>query len=211
MAEKHRIMGGKVTIYCRENSSHWQCSTYLAGKNWRETTKEESLSHAKDFAEDWYLELKGKNRAGVLKVGKTFQHVAEKFLNEYEIITEGTRSPKYVELVGMLLKVHLLPFFSKYVVSEITPGLVQDYRIHRMTSRKHKKTGEPLRPSRSLLRQEMVVLRVFLKLHIVTDGSPTYRIFQYPIKHRAKFPTGGGFRRANISSYTKRPANGLKI
>ncbi len=37
------------------NSSHWQCSTYLAGKNWRVSTKEDSLALAKDFAEDWYL------------------------------------------------------------------------------------------------------------------------------------------------------------
>jgi hypothetical protein len=47
-----------------KTADHWQCSTYLAGKNWRVTTKEDSLSHAKDFAEDWYLELRGKNRGG---------------------------------------------------------------------------------------------------------------------------------------------------
>ena len=29
----HTIMGGKVHVYQRDNSSFWQCSTYLAGKN----------------------------------------------------------------------------------------------------------------------------------------------------------------------------------
>ena len=61
MTEHHELMGGKLHVYRRENSGYWQCSTYLAGKNWRVSTKEDSLAHAKDFAEDWYLELKGKS------------------------------------------------------------------------------------------------------------------------------------------------------
>ena len=64
MTEKHELMGGKLHVYRRENSGYWQCSTYLAGKNWRVSTKEESLAHAKEFAEDWYLGLRGKSRAG---------------------------------------------------------------------------------------------------------------------------------------------------
>lgn len=56
---KHTILGGKVHLYQRPNSSYWQCSTYLKGKNRRTSTKEDSLSKAKDFAEDWYLQLRG--------------------------------------------------------------------------------------------------------------------------------------------------------
>ena len=193
MAEKHSLMGGKVHLYRRENSNQWQCSAYFSGKNWRVSTKEDSLSHAKDFAEDWYLELKGKSRAGELKVGKTFQHAADKFLVEYEVITEGERSPKYVIGVRDRLRVHLLPFFGKKTLAEITPGLVQDYRIHRATSRKHKKTGEPLRPSRSTLQQEIVVLRGVLKtatrhgwLPYLPDISVPYKT-SGKIVHRAWF------------------------
>ncbi len=163
MAERHDLMGGKLHIYRRENSGYWQCSTYLAGKNWRVSTKEDSLAHAKEIAEDWYLELRGKSRAGHLTVGKTFKRAAEQFLNEYEVITAGERNAEYVEGFGIRLRVHLLPFFGDKVLSEITPGLVQEYRIHRMTSRKDKKTGEPLRPARSTLHQEIVVLRHVLK------------------------------------------------
>src|SRR5580658_7767958 len=96
MAEHHELMGGKLHVYRRENSRCWQCSTYLAGKNWRVSTKEDSLSRAKDIAEDWYLELKGKSRSGELKVGKTFRQAADQFLHEYEIITAGERSEDYV-------------------------------------------------------------------------------------------------------------------
>jgi hypothetical protein len=53
--EQHQLMGGKLHIYRRENSSKWQCATFLQGRNWRKSTGEESLSLAKEIAEDWYL------------------------------------------------------------------------------------------------------------------------------------------------------------
>jgi integrase len=193
MTEHHDMMGGKLHLYRRKNSGLWQCSTYLAGKNWRVSTKEESLSHAKDVAEDWYLHLKVQHRIGELKSGRTFQHAAAKFLVEYEVITAGERSPKYVDGVRDRLRVHLLPFFGDKRLSEITPGLVQDYRIHRATSRKDKKTGEPLRPSRSTLQQELVVLRQVLKtanrhgwLPYLPDISAPYKT-SGKITHRAWF------------------------
>ena len=49
---KHTLMGGKLHVYRRANSGKWQCSTYLAGKNRRVSTQEDSLSLAKEFAED---------------------------------------------------------------------------------------------------------------------------------------------------------------
>lgn len=90
MTEKHTILGGKVHVYQRKNSPVWQCSTYLAGKNRRVSTKEKSLSRAKDFAEDWYLELRGKNARGEIFNEKTFKDAATQFEREYEVITEVT-------------------------------------------------------------------------------------------------------------------------
>jgi hypothetical protein len=52
MPEQHSIPGGKVRVYKRPNSSRWQCSSYFAGKNRRASTKEESLSKAKEIAEE---------------------------------------------------------------------------------------------------------------------------------------------------------------
>ena len=48
MSEHHTILGGKVHVYKRPNSSSWQCATYLAGKNRRTTTKEDSLESEGD-------------------------------------------------------------------------------------------------------------------------------------------------------------------
>ena len=160
MPEKHTILGGKVHVYRRDNSSRWQCATYLAGKNRRVSTKEESLAKAKDFAEDWYLQLRGKARAGELVFEKTFRDAAEQFEREYQIITEGQRSPIYVKGHSTRLRLHLVPFFGNMGLSQITPGQVQEYRIHR-----HEETvaknGKP--PARNTMHQEIVVLRQTLK------------------------------------------------
>jgi len=197
MPENHDLMGGKLHVYRRPNSTHWQCSTYLAGKNWRVSTKEESLAHAKDFAQDWYLGLMGKDRAGVLKAGKTFKQAAELFVEEYEAITSGERHPKYIGMIQGRLRVHLLPFFGHMLVTEITPGMVQEYRIHRMTSRVDEKTGEPKRPARATIRMEVVILRQVLKaayrhgwLPYLPDLSAPYKA-SGKVSHRAWFLAGG--------------------
>ena len=160
MAEKHSILGGKVHVYRRDNSSRWQCSTYLVGKNRRISTKEASLARAKEIAEDWYLELRGKLRRGEIKNEKTFKEASEQFLREYEIITQGQRSKVYVDGHRWRTSVHLLPFFGEMGLSEITPGVVQEYRIHRL-QKAIEKYGKP--PARNTIHQEIVALRQTLK------------------------------------------------
>ncbi|MEK9685674.1 MAG: phage integrase SAM-like domain-containing protein [Rhodospirillaceae bacterium] len=188
--QKHTMMGGKVHVYKRENSRYWQCSTYLSGKNRRATTKQESLAHAKDFAEDWYLELRGKSRRGELKDEKTFKEAAAQFEREYEIITEGQRNPQHVESHKMRLRNHLVPFFGEMGLSEITPGQVQEYRIHRR-EKSVEERGKP--PSRSTTHKEIVTLRQTLKTAIrhgwlqhMPDLSEPYKT-SGKISHRAWF------------------------
>lgn len=186
--EHHLLMGGKLHLYKRSRSRHWQCSTYLAGKNRRTSTKEDSLSRAKDVAEDWFLELHGKKRAGQLKDGKTFRFAAEQFMREFPVITDGQRNAHYVKRHGDRLRVYLNPFFGDKVVSEITPGLVQEYRIYRTH---YSRTGKP--PARSTVHQEIVLLRQVLKtaqrhtwLSAVPDLSMPYKT-SGKITHRAWF------------------------
>lgn len=160
MTEKHTLMDGKLHVYRRENSGCWQCSTYLNGKNWRVSTQEDSLSHAKDFATDWYLGLMGKSRAGLLKVGKTFREAATQFVREYTVMAAGHRNAHYVNQQSRRLENYLLPFFGDKLVTEITPGLVQEYRMDR-----HLKTIEKKKkpPARQTVHQEIITLRHVLK------------------------------------------------
>jgi integrase len=187
---KHSLMGGRLHLYKRENSDCWQCSTYLSGKNRRASTKEESLSKAKDVAEDWYLELHGKHRRGEINNDKTFKFVAKQFLREYEIITEGQRSARYVENHHARLRIHLIPFFGNMGLSEITSGQVQEYRIHRR-EKAIEEHGKP--PAHSTMHQEIVVLRQVLKTAIrygwlshLPDLSEPYKK-SGKISHRAWF------------------------
>lgn len=190
MTTSHTLMGGKLHVYRRENSRFWQCATYLGGRNQRVSTKEESLALAKEFAEDWYLELRGKHRRGELKNEKTFREAAAQFEREYEIITQGERNPVYVEGHKTRLRLHLNPFFGDMGLSEITPGQVQEYRIHRR-EKWIEERGKP--PARNTLHQEIVTLRQVLKtanrhgwLQHLPDMSEPYRA-SGKISHRAWF------------------------
>jgi len=185
----HYILGDKVRIYRRENSSVWQAQTRLEGKKWRVSTKSDSLSRAKEFAEDWYFELRGKSRVGALTPEKTFAHAAKQFLREYEALTNGERNPRYVKDHEARLDNHLLPYFGDKGLSTVTAGMVQDYRVMRMTA------DDPAKklPSRSTLHHETVTLRQVMKTALrhgwiahLPDFSAPYRA-SGKISHRAWF------------------------
>jgi hypothetical protein len=98
--ETHQLVGGKLQIFRRPNSRFWQCAASVGGKQRRTSTKQENLALAKQVAEDWYLGLRGKDRAGLLPTEKTFDEATDQFEKEYEIITESQRSPRWVEGVS---------------------------------------------------------------------------------------------------------------
>jgi len=198
---RHALMDGRIQLYRRPGSPYWNCSATVAGKQRRATTKEESLARAKDVASDWYLGLLGKFRSGELKEGVTFRQAAEQFLKEYEVITEGERNAKYVEMFSLKLNKHLLPFFGNKVVTDVTPGLVQEYRVHRLTPQQDasgnilidRRTGKAKRPARSTLHHEIITIRHVLKtanrhgwLPIIPDLSAPYK-HSTKISHRAWF------------------------
>jgi integrase len=193
-------MDGRLHVYRRENSRHWQASAFFEGKNHRVTTKEESLSRAKDFAEDWFLELKGKVRRGEVKGGKTFKVAADQWLREIVVLTEGERSPKYVGEHRARLEGHLLPFLGKKSLLEITPGLVQEYRIHRATTGFDHRTGKPLKPTRSTLLKEIVCLRQVLKCANRQGWLPYLPNLAAPFRASGKISHRGWF---SLSEYNQ--------
>lgn len=186
--EKHTLMDGRLHVYRRENSRYWQCSTYLGRRNHRETTKEENLAAAKEFARDWFMERYAEDRrrrrglpafvpldanAATESVadrrrkpkpnGPTFKQKAEIFLSEIAVLTQGERSDDYVADKEMHMRVHLIPYFGDYTFPEITAGLIHDFRVHSAKNGRNRWTGEHAIPSRSSMHQRMVTLRQFLK------------------------------------------------
>jgi len=184
----HEILGGKVRLYQRKNSRFWQCSTFLEGKKRRTSTKTDSLAQAKDFAEDWYLTLRNKRIRGELLSEKTFAQAADKFLQEYVVMTDGERNADYVRGHKARLHNHLIPFFGEKGISQVNAGLVQDYRMYRLQGDPNYKP-----PSRSTMHHEIVTLRQVLKtairhgwLDALPDMSVPYRASN-KVSHRGWF------------------------
>lgn len=195
MTARHEILGGKVQLYKRDGR-FWQCAASVGNKQFRATTKREELRQAEDVAEDWYLELRGKFKRGdlgqLVKANheKTFADAAEQFIREFPIMTEGQRNEQYVEGHIRRIRKYLIPFFGDKGLSQVTSGLIQEYRIHRMETAKAEH-GKP--PARSTMHHEAVALRQVLKsavrhgdLPALPDMSQPYRT-NSKISHRAWF------------------------
>jgi integrase len=215
MSVTHDHFGGKLHLYKRENTPYWQCSTYLASRNHRTSTKELDLDHARKKAEEWYLSLQLKHRSGELRTDRRFRDAVTVFLPEYEALTKGERNPRYVKDVAGRIHLHLNPFFGDMPVTDITPQTVQEYRVHRMTKPKSEEEREaretavaklakeqglqpkPVRlwkpPARVTVKHDIVALRHVLKtaqrlgwIKFVPDLSPPYRSSS-KISHRGWF------------------------
>ncbi len=200
--DNHEILGGRVQLFRRDNSKYWQCSCSVGKRQFRVSSKEERLASAKSFAEDWYFGLLGEERTGTLPKKNepreiTFADAAEQFMLEYETITDGERSKKWIEGYEIRLRLHILPFFGNIPVSQVTEGRVQDYRVIRATQAgrqpKNAPKGYVKPPSRSTIHDEIVAIRQVLKtaarhgwLKHVPNLTPPYKS-QGKITHRAWF------------------------
>ena len=154
MSETHSLMDGKVHVYRRENSRFWQCATFLSGRNHRQSTKQENIAYALEYARDWYLDRVAEDRLqrrGIMpapadvpvtsperppprKPGeKTFREAAVAFEREFTAMTLGERNASYVASKGRVLRLYLLPFFGDLPLSQVTAGRIQEYRLSRVT------------------------------------------------------------------------------
>jgi len=190
--ETHPVLGGKAYLYRRSDSHLWQAAAYFKGRNYRNSTQEAHLHHAIKVAEDWYFHLLGLNSVGQLpqKQEITFREVADQFMKEYAVMTEGQRSPRWVAGHEIRLRVHLVPFFGDMPISKVTVSKIQEYRVMRMTPKKDKNpnaednrphAAEKL-PASKTLHNEIVTLRQVLKtavrhswLAAVPDLSAPFR------------------------------------
>jgi integrase len=205
--EKHPVLGGKAYVYKRQRSNYWQCAAYLRGYNYRASTKETFLHEAIHYAEEWYFNLRGQASVGVLETPAekqkeiTFREVADQFIKEYSVITEGQRSPNWVRGHADRLRVHILPFLGDLPISQVTGGKVQEYRVFRMTPQTQKnpnaKDNRPFKegaiPAPKTLHNEIVTLRQVLKTAVrrgwltsIPDVSKPYKL-SGKVSHRPWF------------------------
>ena len=98
---------------------------------------------------------------------------------------------------------HLLPFFGQLGLSEVTPGKVQDYRMHRITT---SKTGAA--PARSTMYDEIVTLCEVLKTAIGHGWLAHLPDLSRPSKTRGKIVYRSSSMvqlRRSIISFIRRP------
>ena len=220
--ERHTLLDGRVHVYRRENSRFWQCAIYLRGRNHRASTHQDRLDAALTVAREWAFDRIAQDRLGARSLRlnqslatelaatalaparspntKTFREAAEAFVAEYEVLTRGERNPYYVSQKAALLRLRLIPFFGDTPIPDVSAGMIQDYRLHRLNPaepQESKSGGRRRRiekpPSRSTLHKEIVTLRQVLKtanrkgwISALPDMSAPYKS-SGKIAHRAWF------------------------
>lgn len=196
--ERHDVLAGRAYIFRRKESSYWQAATFLNGNNYRHSTKESDLHNAIYAAEEWYISLRAKANAGELVSPEvtqepTFREVAEQFMKEYSILTEGQRSPRWVKGHDIRLRVHLFPFLGDCPISEIDSAKIQEYRVMRMTPRleknPHAKDNRPFNaklPAPKTLHNEIVTLRLVLKAALRRRLIPGLPDLSVPFRKNGK-------------------------
>lgn len=98
--QRIQLLGGDVQTFKRPRSPFWYAQTTVVGMQRTTSTKQENQKAAEEMAKAWYLGLIGKAVNGELSSERTFAAAAKKFMAEYETITQGQRSQKWVEGIG---------------------------------------------------------------------------------------------------------------
>lgn len=201
------ILGGRAYVFKRDDSKYWYAAAFLNGQNFRHSTKTDDLDHAIHDAEEWYISMRGKAESEALnptpETGQepSFRAVADQFMKEYSVLTEGERNPRWVQGHEIRLRVHLLPFFGDLPISKVDSAKVHEYRVHRMTPKATKNPNaednrphiEGKLPAAKTLHNEIVTLRLVLKAALrlrlingLPDLSAPFRK-NSKVSHRAWF------------------------
>ena len=151
MTARHELLGRKVQVYQRANSPYWQCAASIGRTTISCLDQAGGLGPGPRFRRGLDLTLKGKERfGGGIPKGKTFRQAADQFLREYEVITRGGRAAPCMSLRRGRSCASTFSILWRQIP---IPGLVQEYQIHRATSRANKVTGEVMRPAHSTMHQ----------------------------------------------------------
>ena len=142
----------KLHVYLRNDSRFWLCRFYADGKYKVKTTGETDLREARDFAENWYDDLRYKQRHGISIHQKTFDFVASEYLDYQKTlvanylrsrksgtikktgrITGKYRTPRQAKDYGYRINA-LRKYFSKYEIGTIKLNDIENYVDERMKS-----------------------------------------------------------------------------
>lgn len=114
-----------MSLYKRDRI--WYVRLYANGRRIRESTGTDNKRLAEDIYAKKRLELK-EGRYFQQNQGnkRTFKYMAEKYMAEYAV----KKVPKSIKRDTIFLK-HLLPVFGNMYLSQITPNMINNYKVKR--------------------------------------------------------------------------------
>jgi hypothetical protein len=128
-----KLMDGKLTVYKRSGSSHWQCRFKLANNKWHSaTTNTDDIHEAKIQAVAIFQTVQVKINFGLALVMKSFKQIAlDELTNMRRALSASSGKTAYRDYEFAINK-YLIPFFGDYEVKDITPELINDFEDWRI-------------------------------------------------------------------------------
>ena len=131
---------GRIVMYRRPHLKNPKWNVRLKIPNTKgyviRSTKTTDFNDGKRFSEDLYYELEGKVRRGEVLKSPPFDKVVTEFINDCDFIYKD-KSPQYIDGNIQICKNHLVPFYGKTPIDEITEDTMTNFVTHQFREHSH--------------------------------------------------------------------------
>lgn len=187
---------------------YWQAAAYVGQRNYRASTKMEGITSALRFAEEWYLELRGKHVRGDLK--KLVPANAEKPSRTLRSSFYGSfpSSPKVSAALSTSAATNAVSANTSYPSSATSRCLRSPrvpFKSTGSTASRNQRKRAANHPRATPSTRKWWPSGSRSRLPSAMAGSLTCQTCLSPIAARARSPTARGSRRLNTESSTWRP------
>jgi integrase len=129
-----KYLDDKLHIYQQTNTKFWYARFYAEGKYKVRSLKEIKFETAKEIAQDWYFELRGKQKEGIPVHGKKFKDVLEEFFEHQNLqVKSGEMKKGNAVDYERRLKGKLGTYFNDYYLQDITLQSLNEFKVHRIS------------------------------------------------------------------------------
>lgn len=127
---RHKILGGKVTLYQRSDSRNWWAEFSITGEGQqRRSLKTDSLKLAEEKAEEEYYEAKSRKKLGKTAKIHSFESVAAEVIEAIRAEVERGQIPVHRVKDIRILERYFIPFFGKDDIGDIDQARIANW-IH---------------------------------------------------------------------------------
>ena len=131
---------GRIVMYRRPHLKNPKWNVRLKIPNTKgyviRSTKTTDFNEGKRFSEDLFYELEGKVRRGEVLKSPPFDKVVSEFINDCDFIYKD-KSPQYIDGNIQICKNHLVPFYGKTPIDEITEDKMTNFVSHQFREHNH--------------------------------------------------------------------------